>query len=106
MVDLLYVKRELVVACLGRPRHHALGLVGFVRSRDQWFWLVVFCKTRFVLFGGGGTGGSLGSAGGGPSTAAQEAGSPYFLALVFGRRTVWMFGRTPPDAMVTPPSSL
>ena len=28
------------------------------------------------------------------------------LAVVFGIRTEWMFGRTPPLAMVTPPKSL
>ena len=36
------------------------------------------------------------------------AGTTAFSALAvdFGIRTLWMFGRTPPLAMVTPPNSL
>ena len=28
------------------------------------------------------------------------------VTVFFGRRTAWMFGKTPPDAIVTPPNNL
>ena len=30
----------------------------------------------------------------------------YFFSVFFGNKTAWMFGRTPPEAIVTPPKSL
>ena len=30
----------------------------------------------------------------------------YFLTVFLGSKTAWMLGRTPPDAIVTPPNNL
>ena len=44
---------------------------------------------------------------GGPEKGRFEGvGMIYFSEVFFGRRTAWIFGRTPPWAMVTPPRSL